>query len=122
MKWSTDFPHRFDDLINGETYREVADKLGISKATVGAYLTGKREPKRPVLLSIAAYYGVDPVWLMGGDVPKFKDENKKSPDTVIDVEGLSEDRRKLIDYVMSLSDEEVVKLRTFAEFVLSQRD
>lgn len=112
MKWTSNFPERFAELVGDEPYREVAVKLNISKATVGAYLNAKREPKRPVLLSIAAYYGVDPVWLMGGDTPKYKDpEAQKSPGTVIDAEGLSEDKRKLVDYVMSLSEEEVRLLR-----------
>lgn len=120
MKWSTDFPRRFDELIAGETYREVADKLGISKATVGAYLTGKREPKKPVLLSIANYYGVNPMWLMGADVEKYA-ENKNTPDTFVDVEGLSEDKRAMVDLVMSLSDDEVHELLTFAKVYLAGR-
>jgi len=73
MAWTSNFPERFGELVGEMTYREVGEKLNISKATVGAYLNGKREPKRPVLLSIAHAYGVDPVWLMGGDVPKYKD-------------------------------------------------
>ena len=38
-------------------------------------------------------------------------EKKKTPSTLIDTEGLSEDKRKLVDYVMSLSEEEVRLLR-----------
>lgn len=113
MKWNATFPERFAELVGDEPYREVAVKLNISKATVGAYLNAKREPKRPVLLSIAAYYGVDPMWLMGADVPKYKEALKaeKSPDTLIDIEGLSEDKRELIKYVLSLSDVEARVLR-----------
>lgn len=112
MKWTSNFPERFAELVGDEPYREVAVKLDISKATVGAYLNAKREPKRPVLLSIAAYYGVDPVWLMGGDVPKYKDpETQKAPGTLIDTEGLSDDRRWLFDYIMRLSDPEAQLLR-----------
>jgi len=42
-------------------------------------------------------------------------ENKKSPDTFIDVEGLSSDVRKLVDYARSLSDEEARELLAFAK-------
>lgn len=38
-------------------------------------------------------------------------ENKKTPDTLIDIESLSEDKRALVDYVMSLSDAEARVLR-----------
>jgi len=120
VKWSADFPRRFEELIGGEPYREVADKLGISKATVGAYLTGKREPKKPVLLSIANYYGVDPMWLMGADVEKYS-ENRKAPDTFVDVEELSEDKRYLVEKIMSLSDAEVRGLRAIVDQVLALR-
>jgi hypothetical protein len=57
MAWTSNFPERFGELVGEMTYREVGEKLNISKATVGAYLNGKREPKRPVLLSIAHTYG-----------------------------------------------------------------
>lgn len=39
------------------------------------------------------------------------EDDKKTPSTLIDTEGLSEDKRKLVDYVMSLSEEEVRLLR-----------
>lgn len=116
MKWSATFPARFEELIGGEPYRSVAEKLGISKATVGAYLNGTREPKRPVLMSIANYYGVDPVWLMGADVPKYKKSAPAESD-----ESLSEDKRYLVDKIMSLSDEEVRRLRTIVDQVLALR-
>lgn len=38
-------------------------------------------------------------------------ENKKTPDTLIDIESLSEDKKALVDYVMSLSDAEARVLR-----------
>jgi hypothetical protein len=39
------------------------------------------------------------------------EEYKKTPDTLIDIESLSDDRRALIEYVMSLSDVEARVLR-----------
>lgn len=110
MKWNATFPERFAELVADEPYREVAVKLNISKATVGAYLNAKREPKRPVLLSIAAYYGVDPMWLMGADVPKYKKEAPAESG-----EGLSESKKAVVDFVMSLSDDEARELLTFAK-------
>ena len=46
---------------------------------------------------------------------------QKSPDTLLDTEGMSESKRALYNYVMSLTDDEADKLRSYAEFVLSQR-
>lgn len=48
-------------------------------------------------------------------------ENKNTPDTYIDVEGLSADKRYLVDLVMSLSDDEVGKLRAIVDQVLALR-
>ena len=39
------------------------------------------------------------------------EENKKTPDTLIDIESLSEDKIALVNYVMSLSDVEARVLR-----------
>ena len=39
------------------------------------------------------------------------EETKKTPDTLVDIESLSDDRRALVEYVMSLSDAEVQVLR-----------
>ena len=71
MKPSSLFQERFSELIKGESYRTVAEKLGISKATVGAYATGSRTPKRPVLLTIARTYNINPAWLLEENSPKY---------------------------------------------------
>ena len=71
MEWVSTFKDRFNEMIGDTPYRVVAEKIGCSKATVGAYAIGSREPKRPVLLTIARAYGVDPLWLTGGDTPKY---------------------------------------------------
>lgn len=70
--WSDTFAQRFKELAGEATYRELSDKLGISKSTICAYLNGDRVPKVGPLTAIAERYGVDPMWLMGSDVPKYK--------------------------------------------------
>lgn len=49
------------------------------------------------------------------------EENKKAPDTFIDVEDLSEDKRYLVEKIMSLSDDEVRGLRAIVDQVLQMR-
>lgn len=65
------FTQRFGELTQGATCRELADKLNISRSAVWAYQAGTRIPKIPALERIAQAYGVDPMWLMGADVPKY---------------------------------------------------
>ena len=52
---------------------------------------------------------------------KYLLKNKKAPDTFIDVEVLSEDKRYLVEKIMSLSDDEVRSLRTIVDQVLALR-
>lgn len=108
------FSERFSELTEGKTVVEVGELLGISKATVSAYKTGARSPKVPVLKHIANYYHVDPLWLMGMDVPKYKETPGKT-------EGLSEDRQHIIDWVMQATDDEVRALRAIVDQVLALR-
>lgn len=74
------FPERFSELIDGMTFTQVGEEIGVSKQTVSAYANGKRNPKKPVLRAIADHFGVDPAWLLGYDVPKYK---KQSFDNII---------------------------------------
>lgn len=54
-------------------------------------------------------------------VARILASDKKTPSTMIDVEGLPSDKRWLVEYVMSLSDDEAKQLRGVVDFVRSQR-
>lgn len=114
LVWNGEFKDRLKDLIDGEPYREVAAKTGVGKSTICAYLQGDRVPKTNVVKNIAHAYGVDPLWLMGADMPKYKETPGKT-------EGLSEDRQHIIDLVMRATDDEVRALRAIADQVLALR-
>lgn len=115
VKFVSTFRDRFATLIEGMTVIEAGERLGISKTTVSAYTTGKRSPKVPVLNSIAHHFNVDPLWLLGMDVPKYKE-------TPADIgEGENTDRAYLHNKINALSDEEVSALRTIVDQVLSLR-
>lgn len=70
MKQISSFPERLKDVIGDSTITDFADKLGVSKQTISAYLSGIRKPKRLALAEISRTVGVDPAWLMGYDVPR----------------------------------------------------
>ena len=115
LKWVSDFPTRFKELIGDVPYRQIGPELGISPSTISAYLSGRRSPKAPVLASIAHYFNVHPVWLMGADIPKYKEAPVETD------EGLSEDRAYLRDRINSMSDDEVRALRAIVDQVLALR-
>lgn len=65
------FPQRLSDLMSefGETTYSVARKLGMSAATISRYMNGHMLPKLTTVYYLANIYNVNPVWLMGYDVP-----------------------------------------------------
>lgn len=62
--------------IRGMKQSELCEKTKIPKSAISQYVSGSFEPKQDRLFLIAQALDVDPVWLMGFDVPM---ENKSSP-------------------------------------------
>ena len=68
--------------IRGMRQYELCQKTKIPKSAMSQYISGAFEPKQDRLYIIAQALNVDPVWLMGYDVPmekKAQPENKKVP-------------------------------------------
>ncbi len=61
--------------LTGTKQIELARLTNIDRGTINNYLTGKYEPKQDKLSIIADALGVDPVWLMGYDVPMERQKN-----------------------------------------------
>ena len=58
--------------IRGMKQSELCEKTGIPKSAISQYISGSFEPKQDRLFIIAQALDVDPVWLMGFDVPMEK--------------------------------------------------
>lgn len=58
--------------IRGIRAVDLAHKLGLSESAVSQYKSGYAVPKAKRTAEIAAILNVDPVWLMGMDVPMEK--------------------------------------------------
>ena len=52
--------------------QELADKSGVGKASISQYLNGSHKPSNLSSGKMATVLNVNPVWLMGFDVPKQK--------------------------------------------------
>lgn len=64
--------------IRGMKQSDLCEKTNIPKSAISQYVSGSFEPKQDRLFLIAQALDVDPVWLMGFDVPMEK-EKKSSP-------------------------------------------
>lgn len=71
------FPQRLKEAltITGTKQIELSRLTNIDKGTINNYLAGKYEPKQDRLEIIAKALDVDPVWLMGYDVPMERQKN-----------------------------------------------
>lgn len=65
--------------IRNMSQAELCQKTKIPKSALSEYLKGLYEPKQDRLLIMSEALDVDPVWLMGFDVPMEKEHKKISP-------------------------------------------
>lgn len=83
---------------------KMCTDLGISKGLMTDLKMGRRTGVSAVTAQkIAAYFGVSVGYLLGGEE---KGEKKEQP---IEYDGLSENRKALIDFAMSISEEKAEK-------------
>ena len=78
--------------IRGMKQYELCEKTKIPKSAISQYISGLFEPKQDRLHIIAQALDVDPVWLMGFDVPmeKGKENSPSEPE-------LSEGEKKMLE-------------------------
>ena len=71
----SEFVHRLNEAMEtmGLNARALSKKSGVSESLISGYRTGRQEPKREKLMALATALNVDPVWLLGEDVPMKKD-------------------------------------------------
>ena len=58
--------------IRSMTQSELCERTNIPKSAISEYIKGAYEPKQDRIFIIAQALDVDPVWLMGFDVPMEK--------------------------------------------------
>lgn len=71
--------------LRGMKQAELCTLAKIPKSSLSIYISGSYEPKQDRLYQMAEVLGVDPVWLMGYDVPMERE--KKTPDKITLTEG-----------------------------------
>lgn len=85
--------------IRGMKQAELCEKTKIPKSAISQYISGAFEPKQDRIFLISQALNVDPVWLMGYDVPMVK---KDSPDN----SELTEGDREILEVFRLIPEEE----------------
>ena len=65
--------------IRNMTQSELCRRTKIATSAMSEYLRGLYDPKQDKIYLMSEALNVDPVWLMGFDVPMEKDDKKRSP-------------------------------------------
>lgn len=71
------FTQRLNEVMldKGFTQADLVHLTGIERSRMSHYCSGRNNPKPEPLEAIAKALGVNPVWLMGYDVPKTTTNN-----------------------------------------------
>lgn len=77
-------------IKSGLTQQEMADKLNISRSSIGMYENGEREPSFELLETIADYFNVDMNYLLG---------KKESSENIPQGYYLNEDARDMAQFL-----------------------
>ncbi len=73
--------------IRNMTQSELCRRTKIATSAMSEYLRGLYDPKQDKIYIMSEALNVDPVWLMGFDVPMEKEDKKISPDELQLTEG-----------------------------------
>ena len=114
------FAKRFSELIKNSSIdiSKLAEMLGIkSKSTIYRYMNGEMTPKIPVVKYASEIFNVNPLWLMGYDVPMKLEQPSASSNSLnatrfasykgLDLEGLDEN--------------DIEELNQFVEFIKKKK-
>lgn len=109
---------RLSEAMNDKNIKavELAEKAGITKGSVSQYLNGRNRPTNINAGKMADVLGVDAMWLMGFDVPKYTKDRSPVYDYIAE-SGLAE----IIAEAKIMDDETAKNLLAYARFLNSQK-
>lgn len=83
--------------IRGMRQSELCEKTNIPKSAISQYISGAFLPKQDRTFLIAEALNVDPVWLMGYDVPMEKKEDQSQKNNSPTEPQLSEGEKLMLE-------------------------
>ena len=82
---------------SGKTQKEISEKLDLATSTLNNWVMGKKYPRMDKVEMLANYFGI-----LKSDLI----EDKQEKPAIVD-DGLSEDKRILIDFVKSVPEDKI---------------
>ncbi len=87
------------DQFCGGSQQKLADIADVNKGSVSQYLNGKNTPSTFTAEKICRPFGLDPVWLMGFDVPMIRPQTLRS-----DSGDMSDPRNLILQEIVAVLD------------------
>lgn len=109
-----EFQAAFNELMGDMTIKDFADKLGMSRATVGFYSAGQRIPDALGIKTIAEKCGVSADWLLGLTNHRTQDANIRS---MCDFVGLRQETLENLHSTICLK-----YVHEYLDFLISERE
>jgi transcriptional regulator with XRE-family HTH domain len=91
--------------IRGMRQADLVEKTKIPKSAISQYVSGAFEPKQDRVFLIAQALNVDPVWLMGYDVPMEKKEQPEQKIIPPTEQQLSEGEKLVLDLFRQIPED-----------------
>ena len=104
----------------GLTQQEMADRLKISRSSIGMYENGEREPSFELLEAIADFFNVDMDYLLGKTLTAnqaLEHKEKSTPQTERDVL-----KQKIIELLAQLTEDELKEAARYLAFLISSQE
>lgn len=114
---------RIKELIEehcGGNQQRFAERCGVKKNSVSQWVNGIAAPGNYSAVKIARVFGVDPLWLAGEDVPKYKASvtqpiymSEYEEEMFMKYRSLPPDYRKLVDDMVNSLHESASKASNY---------
>jgi transcriptional regulator with XRE-family HTH domain len=96
------FTDRLRESMKDKGYKQIdlAKLVGIDKGAISHYLSGSYEPKSDKIYILSKVLGVNPVWLMGTDAPKYVQQPVEEEKTVLASSDISDEINGVLNKLM----------------------
>ena len=98
-----------------ETTYSLAEKLGLTPATISRYTNALMKPKVPTVISMAQIFGVNEAWLMGYDVDMQKEGESEA-------KKISDKELMFALFGGDVTEEKLNEVKKFAEYIKNKED
>lgn len=115
---STHFGERLKALARalGKDDQDVAHDLGLSKAQMSHYTTGKRKVPSELLQKIVDTYGINPQFLFDKDAPLYMYKTNNNSDVIKEMETLYQTKSRYPYFPIGISAGLPIGVETITEF------